>query len=324
MLQPDIRQNKEAPAEDASQDFSRLAREVLRVRLSMLIVNELIKKKTFQVPIHLALGHEAIAVAVANAMQPADDRLLLTHRNIHYNLACNPSLRREIDEYLLQKSGLAGGLEGAMNLTNPGAGVIYTSSILANCLPVSTGIAMGQCLNGSEAVTIATTGDGALEEGAFYETAMIANSLQLPLIMLVENNDWSMHTRIDERRCPVDLGRIAGAFGMELHRLEGNDLTVYCDTLRDVRRTVAATRKPCIIEVALSTLGDFRVPDESSPDGRYINYHHGAAPHVSLAEGPLIDASTRDPVFAIAKRVPPAELARWTEEIRTDLEATLP
>jgi len=323
VLQPDIRQWKEGPAEGASPDFSHSAREVLRVRLSMLLINELIKKKSFQVPIHLALGHEAIAVAVASAMQP-DDRLLLTHRNIHYNLARNPSLRLEIDEYLLRDSGLAGGREGAMNLTNPGAGVIYTSSILGNCLPVATGIAMGQCLNGSESVTIATTGDGALEEGAFYETAMIANSLHLPLVILVENNEWSMHTRIEERRCAVDLGGIAGAFGMELHRLQGNDLGLYCDTLRRVRRTVAAARKPCIIEVALSTLGDFRVPDASSPDGRHINYHHGAAPHVSLVNGPLIDASDRDPVYAIAKRVSAAELARWAEEIRTDLEASLP
>jgi TPP-dependent pyruvate/acetoin dehydrogenase alpha subunit len=256
-------------------------------------------------------------------MQP-DDRLLLTHRNIHYNLARNPSLRLEIDEYLLRESGLAGGLEGAMNLTNPGAGVIYTSSILANCLPVATGVAMGQCLKGSEAVTIATTGDGALEEGAFYETVMIANSLELPLILLIENNEWSMHTRIEERRCAVDLAGIAGAFGMPLYRLQGNDVTLCCETLRRVRDTVAATHKPCIIEVALSTLGDFRVPDEATPDGRYVNYHHGAAAHASLVDGPLIEASDRDPVFTIVKRVPAAELARWTEEIRTDLEASLP
>ena len=63
------------------QSLSEPAREVLRLRISMLLINELIKKKTFSVPIHLALGHEAIAVAVAAAMQPAD-RLLLTHRSV--------------------------------------------------------------------------------------------------------------------------------------------------------------------------------------------------------------------------------------------------
>ncbi len=302
--------------------FLGTAREVLRVRISMLMINELIKKKAFSVPIHLALGHEAIAVAVAAAMRPSD-RLLLTHRNIHYNLACNPSLRREIDEYLLRESGLAGGQNGAMNLTNPDAGVIYTSSILANCLPVATGVAMGQWVSGGDAVTIALTGDGALEEGAFYETLMIANSLNLPLVVVIENNEWSMHTRIDERRCAIDLESIAAAFGMKFYRLAGNDLNLYCDTLRNVRNETSAARKPCMVEVSLSTLGDYTVVEEGSSQGRYINYHTGALTHVSLANGPIIDESERDPVHMLAKLVPKADITRWVHEISAELESQL-
>lgn len=311
-----------ADASGLNQRFLETAREVLRVRISMLMINELIKKKTFSVPIHLALGHEAIAVAVAATMQPSD-RLLLTHRNIHYNLACNPSLRREIDEYLLRESGLAGGRNGAMNLTNPDAGVIYTSSILANCLPVATGIAMGQCVSQRDAVTIALTGDGALEEGAFYETLMIANSLNLPLVVVIENNEWSMHTRIDERRCAVDLESIATAFGMKIYRLTGNDLDLYCDTLRGVRNETSASRKPCVVEVSLSTLGDYSVVEGGSSQSRQINYHTGAVAHLSLANGPIIDESERDPVYMIAKLVPKADIMRWTHEISTELESQL-
>lgn len=303
--------------------LSDAAREVLRLRLSMLLINDLIKARAFSVPIHLALGHEAIAVAVAAAMQPAD-RLLLTHRNIHYNLARNPSLRREIDEYLLRDTGLAGGREGAMNLTHPEAGIVYTSSILANCLPVATGVAMGQRVAGADAVTIAVTGDGAMEEGAFYETLMIANSLALPLMIVVENNEWSMHTKIEERRCAVDLDSIARAFAMDLHRLAGNDVDAYCAKIGELRNRVAAARKPCIVEVALSTLGDYSVQDAGSPGGRLINYHHGAAPHVAAANGPLIEDTPRDPVQIIAKRAPMDEFARCAREIRDRLERDLP
>jgi TPP-dependent pyruvate/acetoin dehydrogenase alpha subunit len=322
-IQPEFRQWEESPAPEASQDFSRLAREVLRLRLSMLAINELIKRQMFRVPIHLALGHEAIAVAVAAAMQPGD-RLLLTHRNIHYNLARNPSLRAEIDEYLLRDSGLGGGRDGAMNLTNPAAGVIYTSSILANCLPVAAGVAFGQGVGRSGATTFATTGDGALEEGAFYEALMIANSLELPLVIVIENNEWSMHTRIEERRCAVDLGAIAASFGMERHRLAGNDVEAYTNTLRRVRDLAIETRKPAIVEVTLATLGDYVVADAASPNGRQINYHHGAAPHVTLKNGALIEASERDPVHAISQRTLPHDLSQWAEELRGELEAVLP
>ena len=288
----------------------------------MLMINELIKERRFSVPIHLALGHETIAVAVAAALQP-HDRLLLTHRNIHYNLACNPSFRKEIDEYLLREEGLAGGQNGAMNLTNPDAGIIYTSSILANCLPVATGVAMAQRVNRRGAATFALTGDGALEEGAFYEALMIANSLKLPLVVVIENNEWSMHTRIDERRCPLNLQDMASAFGMKVYRVAGNDLGSCCDTLRRVRDETSMSCKPCIVEVMLSTLGDFTVQDENTPQGRLINYHTGAVHHVTLAAGAIIEKCERDPVYMLAKLIPEGELARWTDDIRTELESQL-
>lgn len=310
-------------AKGRSPNLSDIEREVLRLRLSMLVINELIKKKAFSVPIHLAFGHEAIAAAVGAAMQPAD-RLLLTHRNIHYNLARNSNLARQIDEYRLLETGLAGGRDGAMNLTNPEAGILYTSSILANCLPVATGVAMAQKVEGEDAVTLVVTGDGALEEGAFYETLLIANSLNLPLIVIVENNQWSMHTRIEERRCALDLQSLAGAFVMDMHKLTGNDAGHYRDELQGIRAQVLATQKPCLVEVTLSTLGDITVPDDASPSGRLINYHHGAAPHVSMDKGSVIEANERDPVHLIAKRLSEPAFKRITDELRDDLMRGLP
>jgi len=307
----------------AQSGLTEAGRAVLRLRIAMLLINDLIKKKAFRVPIHLALGHEAIAAAVSAMMQP-DDRLLLTHRNIHYNLARTPSLRREIDEYRMLESGLAGGRDGAMNLTNPEAGIVYTSSILANCLPVATGVAMGQQVNGVEAVTIVVTGDGAMEEGAFYETLMIANSLNLPLIILVENNEWSMHTRIEERRCAIDLESMARAFGMDWHALAGNDADLYCEKLQAIRRTVLASGRPCLVEVALSTLGDVTVADAASPSGRVINYHHGAAPQVSTEAGPLIEASERDPVHLVALKTAPPDFASCARQLHDALARDLP
>lgn len=288
----------------------------------MLMINEFIKERRFSVPIHLAFGHEAIAVAVAAALKP-NDRLLLTHRNIHYNLASSQSFRQEIDEYLLRSEGLARGMNGAMNLTNPEMGIVYTSSILANCLPVATGIAMGQRVKRGGATTFALTGDGALEEGAFYETLMIANSLGLPLVIVIENNEWSMHTRIEERRCHVDLRALASAFGMEIHRVSGSDLDQCCNTLERVRDETAASCKPCIVEVLLSTLGDYSIREEATAKSRVINYHTGAAPHVSLGDGLVIDSSERDPVFVIAQRISEDEIARWTHEIRTEFDRQL-
>src|SRR6185437_9641941 len=96
----------------------RIAEEIIRLRVSQMIVNEEYKAGKFKVPIHLALGHEAIAVAVSETMEPGDS-LLPTHRNIAYNLARAGALRPILDEYFLKSTGLDGTHSGSMNLLNP-------------------------------------------------------------------------------------------------------------------------------------------------------------------------------------------------------------
>jgi len=298
-----------------------LARELLRVRLSMMRINDLIKQQAFSVPIHLALGHEAIAVAVAAVMEPAD-RLLLTHRNIHYNLARNPDLGSEIAEYRLSEQGLGGGRYGAMNLTNPARGIAYTSSILGNCLVVAVGIAKARKLATPQAVTIAVTGDGAMEEGAFYEALMMARSLELPVIFLVENNQWSMYTRIHERRCAVGLRGMAAAFEIPFHALDGCDAVECRARLSAARRIAIEQSSPCIVEVELSTLGDRHV-EEPGRAPRYINYHHGAVGWVEYADDPVIERSDRDPLHRLARQL---DSSGWTElvsEAREQLAAVV-
>jgi pyruvate dehydrogenase E1 component alpha subunit len=296
-----------------------LVRETLRLRLGMMRINELIKQKAFQVPVHLAFGHEAIAVAVADIMAD-DDRLLLTHRNIHYNIARSPHLRGEIDEYHLVESGLGGGRFGAMNLTNPARGIVYTSSILGNCLPVAVGVAKGLAMRGRTAATIAVTGDGGMEEGAFYEALMMARSLSLPVVFLVENNQWSMYTRIEERRCPIDLRRMAEAFAVPYCALSGGDPAAYRKRLSARRAAAVARGEPCVVEVALSTLGGFWV-EEPGRERRYVNYHHGAVAALNYADEPVIEASERDPLYALARRFSPAEWRDLVDAERTLLDA---
>src|SRR3989344_9056191 len=126
-----------------SEQKTKLIENMVRVRLGQIIINEKIKNNEFKIPIHLAMGHEAIAIAVDSIMTESD-QLVLSHRNIHYNLARAKNLKSEIDEYLLKKEGLAEGQLGSMNLANEKKGIMYTSSILGNNLPVATGLALGK------------------------------------------------------------------------------------------------------------------------------------------------------------------------------------
>ena len=165
----------------------KLAQKIKVMRKIQLNINKKMLKGQFKIPVHLAIGHEAVAACLAEAFS-SSDKLLLTHRNIHFQLAFGATEEQLTNEYLLKFSGLASGKLGSMNLMNPNAGNIYTSNILGNNFSVALGIALSLKLKKQVGVVWVITGDGAIEEGAFYEAVLIASSLKLPIVFVVENN----------------------------------------------------------------------------------------------------------------------------------------
>lgn len=262
----------------------RLARRVLELRMWQHLINEDLKRSRFQVPVHVAMGHEAIAVAVDEAMAPRD-ALILTHRNIAYHLA-RGAPDPDAGAFAWVRENYAAGALGSMNLANPAAGILYSSSILGNNLPVACGVAWADTVAGREAVTWVLTGDGAMEEGAFWESLVFARSHALPVFFVVENNDHSLASRIEERRCPIDLAALCQAVGAPFAVLEGNDAEQYTAQLGGLR--AQARQGPVCAEVKLKTLTN----------------HAGATPgwpadpkKISLEAGPVVEESALDPAW---------------------------
>lgn len=298
---------------------SPVIRKMLFLRASQIIINERYKKGEFKVPIHLGLGHEAIAVAVDQVMQ-RDDALLLSHRNIHYNLARLVSLKEELDEYYLKPQGLAGGELGSMNLNNPDKGLVYTSSILGNNVAVAAGVALGKKVKGEGGAVFVVTGDGAIEEGSFYESLLFEKSSRLPVVTVIENNQWSLGTRIDERRCPIDIEKIAQGLNIPYHRLSSNNTAEYIERLSQIKAFALEQHGPACVEVELTTLGSWYVTTPENPAGRFINYHAGPAPKVNSEDGMILDPSSADPLFVLMGDGDQAEWHELYQKIFSDLE----
>jgi TPP-dependent pyruvate/acetoin dehydrogenase alpha subunit len=269
-----------------------LQSELLRIRVAQLTLNKLLTAGEFSIPVHLAIGHEAIAVSVVETMGTSD-LILLNHRNLHYHLALGATLVELVDEYKLKASGLSQGKQGSMNLTAPKNKNIYTSNILGNNLGVALGVSKSQKMQNAESVTWVVTGDGAIEEGSFYETLLCSSSWQLPLVVVVENNRWSLGTEVSSRRIEIGLERLTQSLGVGYVHLKGNHLTDYVSKLNGVRE-IAKSGRPIVVEVDLESLGGYFV--EEAAGKRYINYHAGSAK--INRNGPLIEQKNSDPLFA--------------------------
>jgi len=179
---------------------------------------------------------------------------------------------------------------------------------------------MGKKVKGEQGIVFVVTGDGAIEEGSFYESLLFEKSNDLPVVIIIENNQWSLGTKIEERRCAIQIERIAQSVGAHYHRFVSNDVMEYIDQLSQLRSLALERRLPVCVEVELTTLGSWYLKTPENPSGRFINYHAGPAPQVNSVDGPVLVSSQEDPLFVLMNQQDPKELQSLYQKIVLELE----
>jgi pyruvate dehydrogenase E1 component alpha subunit len=270
-----------------------LSKKVLENRRIQIFLAREINNGTYKIPVHLALGHESIATAIV-ATSRTGDLFALTHRNLHFHIALGADFESIDCEYKLLEDGLSGGSLGSMNMTNSLKGNVYTSNILANNLAVANGLALSLVLKKESNVVWAVTGDGAIEEGTFFESLIIAAALDLPVIFIVENNQWSLGSKIEDRRKKIDLKNIGEGLGINYFLFTGNSVNDYHKKLLDIRNLSIKQKHPIIVEFEVTTLGGYQIEEDSSK--RYINYHAGGL-KIMPNDNYVFEETKNDPVF---------------------------
>lgn len=212
-----------------------------------------------QSPVHLSIGQEAAAVGVCAALSSAD-LLFATYRSHAYFLAKGGSLHSFFAELMGRATGCCGGKGGSMHLADPSVGFMGTSAIVASSLANAAGAAWGKKLDGTSDVVVAVLGDGAAEEGVYHEVLNIAALHELPLIVVVEDNGWAVHTSVSTRQA-FGMEDHAKSYGLPTYRL-GSALDPN-DVAEQFSRIVDATRhdrKPRWVHVDV-----FRVKEHVGP-----------------------------------------------------------
>jgi pyruvate dehydrogenase E1 component alpha subunit len=177
--------------------------------------------------VHVYIGQEAAGAGIGAALNQ-EDYLFTTHRNHAHVLAKGGEPRRILAEIIGRSDGYAGGRAGTFHVAAPEIGVMHTSAIVGGLLPLAAGAAYGTKLKGEKRATVACFGDGAMEEGVFYETMNIAQLWKLPVVFYMENNAVTPQER-SGRGSPTSehsatrLSDIPRAFNVETHVIDGTD-----------------------------------------------------------------------------------------------------
>lgn len=230
----------EANTCNVSTDLLRVMYEtMLRIRLFEERVGELVEAGEIKTPCHLYIGQEAVATGVCTALE-REDYVWGGHRSHGHYLAKGGDLRAMMAEIYGKSTGCSGGRGGSMHLLARDVGIPGTVPIVAATIPIAVGTALATKLRGESTVAVSFFGDGATEEGHFHESVNLAALYQLPIIFVCENNFYSSHLALLERRISDNIYMAGEMHGIPAVRLDGNDvIAVYQATMTAINRARA-------------------------------------------------------------------------------------
>jgi len=286
--------------------FTRIYRQMLLIRGFEELVQSLFLRGEVYGTTHLYSGQEAIATGVASLLEERD-RVAATYRGHGHALALGVDPQKLLDEMLGRASGINGGRAGSMNVNSLADRLIGSFGIVGGSIAAATGAALA--LNRTTGgVAVAYFGDGAMNQGYFFECLNFCRVLELPLVFVCENNGYGEYTAFQS----VTAGQIrARAAVMEVPAETIDGMSVW--TVRQAaQRALAHARDgngPAFIEAITY---------------RFVG-HSRSDPGHYRPEGELDEWRTRDPIVLLrtqleAEGVEKSSLDELEQEVNEQLE----
>ncbi len=279
--------------------------ELLRAMLLMRAIEAraLVLYRQGRVPgsFYDGFGQEAVSVGAAFAMGPRD-RLCPLHRDLGAHLVRGVEPTRILAQYMGRASGVTGGRDGNVHFGDPASGVMGMVSMLPDMMCVATGMAMAFKLRGEARVALTWFGDGATSRGDFHEAMNWAGVQRLPVVFVLENNQFAYSTPLSKQFAvdPVERARVYGFSGVTV---DGNDVEAVFEAALAARVRALAGEGPTLVEAVTMRMHGHAAHD----DMRYV-------PPQLLAEW-----AERDPIERQERRV--AALGIDVAELRAEIDA---
>ncbi len=193
-------------------------------------------------------GQEAIAVGCVLALRD-DDHILPMHRN----LGVWTTRGLPLDTLFCQLMGKAGGYTHGRDRTFhfglPEKRLVGMISHLAAMLPVACGLGLASQLGDRRTVALAFVGDGSTREGDFHEAVNLAAVWKLPVIFVIENNQYGLSTPTADIMAARNFAVAAAGYGIPGHVVDGNDLEAVIERVREAAQRGRAGEGPTLLEM---------------------------------------------------------------------------
>lgn len=199
--------------------------------------------------LHLAIGEEATIVGTTSVMRD-DDYLIGTYRTHGHALARGVAADSVMAELFGKVDGTSAGRGGSMHIFDGKRRFMGGYGIVGGNLPLAAGLGLASQYRGEDTVTVCMFGDGASNTGNFGETMNLAALWSLPVVFLVENNQYGMGTSIERHSAVTDLSRKADGYGIKGERIDGMDVLAVREGVAAHLKIARDEGRPTLVEAS--------------------------------------------------------------------------
>lgn len=200
-------------------------------------------------PMHMSMGEEAIAAGVCRALG-REDQILGTYRSHGIYIAKTQETDRFFCEMYGKENGTSKGKAGSMHLVAPDAGLVCTSAIVGSSIPVSLGVAFANKRAGNGRMTAVFFGDGAIDEGVFWESLNFACLKRLPVLFVCEDNGFAVHSPSSERHGYDSISDTVRGFKCDILSSESTDVERIYALAKDAVRMAKENERPVFLHLS--------------------------------------------------------------------------
>jgi len=250
-------------------------------------------------------GQEAVSAGPTWAMHP-HDRLCVLHRDLAAHLIRGVTPAQIFGQYMGREGGITGGRDGNVHFGDRTKGCVGMVSMLPDMMLVATGLAMAFKLRDEPRCAITWFGDGSTSRGDFHEAMNWAGVQKLPVVFVLENNQYAYSTPLAQQFA-VDPVERAAAYGFPGLKVDGNDVEAMFEATRIARERAIAGEGPTLLEAVTMRM-------------------HGHAAHDDMKYVPaaqIEEWKRKDPVDRQIRRVEAlgVDVEALREEVRAEIEA---
>ncbi|MDZ4822483.1 MAG: pyruvate dehydrogenase (acetyl-transferring) E1 component subunit alpha [Flavobacteriales bacterium] len=222
---------KSAPPRYTKDTYVKWYREMLLMRRFEEKCGHLYLNQKFGGFCHLYIGQEAVLSGMVEAIRPTD-RVITAYRDHAHPLAMGSDPKKVMAELYGRITGLSKGKGGSMHMFDKEKNLFGGHGIVGAQIPMGAGIAFADKYRGEDHVTVCFFGDGAARQGALHETFNMAMTWKLPVIFIIENNQYAMGTSVERTSNVTDLSLLGASYKMPSETVDGMRPETVCEAIK--------------------------------------------------------------------------------------------